>query len=685
MIFGCRHVYSNALDDLLVSSSQLTVAAIACSSCGSSCSSNIGIFGLIAQLFAHRCDQIMWNYNFPNTNSYTNNRRAARPPSPRHLFPISLARTPFQSQYTNTTTPAYAQRVVLQGERPVLPKGWPTVVRTLLASAWSEDITARPTAKVVVNTLRAPRVDIPSRSRPSFSAGMRSAERRRSETSGGLHTQPLSNRKPSSWTDGGGDEGDKTIGLSPSDTPTRKRFSFSLGSRPPMVGRPPVEATPSARHRRGSGTSRRDNSVGSRGGSGSYNISRSTSTGPSSQPHVERRASAGMRRSVSLSTVSTLSATDSGSVTSSASSGSDLLGYCGGIEGGDSHCNESDCGNGSTSCASINCCRMQEKGRLSLKDKIIDALAREGERQNFSGTSSGSRREDDGTAKDASVSNSPASGKGVANRTGGTPTATRLDSDYYVHGGGDSNSESEGTDSLVRSRASLVLPTREVTEAPMGERGCDGTVTQGGLETEKEGHKTSSPPAAATAATMTVPAPEDERRETSANVVGAGSEAVDGTPSRQPVSGCTGTRSGKPEPTLPPQTIPSKETLNKHTRLSKRFPASSSAHPTSGSTSAHERKSLSPALPDATASGVSAAKTRATPTPEPDSNNSGTERLWICTGIKCAQYDESGTNTLAALAQTLSKAQASVSSKEDSLSMSEKLIGSVITRSPESM
>lgn len=66
------------------------------------------------------------------------------------------------------------QRVVAGGERPELPKAWPSRLRKLLAAAWHTDHTKRPTASEIVAALRTIKAELPAkyqRQRPSLTAG----------------------------------------------------------------------------------------------------------------------------------------------------------------------------------------------------------------------------------------------------------------------------------------------------------------------------------------------------------------------------------------------------------------------------------------------------------------------------------------------------------------------------------
>lgn len=251
------------------------------------------------------------------------------------------------------------QRVILKGERPPLQKEWPECLRVLLASAWSPDLTARPTAEEVVVALRAIKADLPAaRRRQSLPLKRRSSSQQTRASSASTFL--------SCDRDRDGDDHGEMLGISPVYAPAKSRFSFSLDGPPSQrkYKRSPALAKCSSQD---TGRTRRCSfkSISSKGkGSGNGGTGPGRTDGTGGKNRLSRAAS--MRQdhlvqpkdTAPLSTGATLGAADGdGGTHGSRGSGSS---------------NRS-----SAPCACTNCSLLQDKSALgNVRDAIVAALAR---------------------------------------------------------------------------------------------------------------------------------------------------------------------------------------------------------------------------------------------------------------------------------------------------------------------
>lgn len=253
----------------------------------------------------------------------------------------------------------FVARVILKGERPPLQKEWPECLRVLLASAWSPDLTARPTAEEVVVALRAIKADLPAaRRRQSLPLKRRSSSQQTRASSASTFL--------SCDRDRDGDDHGEMLGISPVYAPAKSRFSFSLDGPPSQrkYKRSPALAKCSSQD---TGRTRRCSfkSISSKGkGSGNGGTGPGRTDGTGGKNRLSRAAS--MRQdhlvqpkdTAPLSTGATLGAADGdGGTHGSRGSGSS---------------NRS-----SAPCACTNCSLLQDKSALgNVRDAIVAALAR---------------------------------------------------------------------------------------------------------------------------------------------------------------------------------------------------------------------------------------------------------------------------------------------------------------------
>lgn len=259
----------------------------------------------------------------------------------------------------------------------------------MLTSAWSDDLTARPTAEEVVIALRAIRDELAAASprRSSFAAASiprPSLTRRRTPTSA-----------PTSSTAGRAGEGEGGGGVSPNSAPPRKGFSFTLGSVSPVKLKEDRPATAGGAASVPARPTRKFSFRSVFSGNGNNGATSGDSEDEALRPAPPLSETAGNQSSVRMSCSSaavpnSANSPDLAALSSIISSGNDSASTDG--SNGDT---TRDCGSntirrrssgssGSSRCASSDSRPPQAYGALeNLRETIADALMAEARAQNL--------------------------------------------------------------------------------------------------------------------------------------------------------------------------------------------------------------------------------------------------------------------------------------------------------------